>query len=534
MQESLGINITNKMIKYAKVKKDNKLKIETYGVKFYNNNIASVISEIIKETNSKNSMISLNLNGTEFYQFETPNMAQKSNLERAIKAEFDSFCVGKYLNKDQIESRYAYTKSLSNPSKLKVQVAYNNKEEVDDRIQSFEDLKLVSIVPEMIALPNIAYLPKNKNVMIINLEDRATITTIINQQIYSFDILNVGFEKSFNKIINTENDVRKAYEICKNTTIYTMDAQDSEESEYLNYIVADLKNVVANVQEIVNKYDQIDNIYITGFGTVVNNVDLFFQEFFPNSKVEILRPFFLTEAEKVNIKDYIEVNSAIALAVQGLGYGEQSFNFASGATWKNIKQVLTSDVKDLGKNKKSTSVSGLSKYEAAMIRNSILLIIFMIMFGLVSLYLNSNINKKLIEAEDVLKYTKEEIEYVQEDDDKIVDKTKDYLRYTYNLENASDELQTKQSRKNQITTLLNNIVYNIPKDVQLTEIKNVEKASNGKIVEHIIIKAQAIKIEQLAIFKKQLESAGVLENLVSDTGVTNGDYVQVTYEGDLK
>ena len=288
MQESLGINITNKMIKYAKVKKDNKLKIETYGVKFYNNNIASVISEIIKETNSKNSMISLNLNGTEFYQFETPNMAQKSNLERAIKAEFDSFCVGKYLNKDQIESRYAYTKSLSNPSKLKVQVAYNNKEEVDDRIQSFEDLKLVSIVPEMIALPNIAYLPKNKNVMIINLEDRATITTIINQQIYSFDILNVGFEKSFNKIINTENDVRKAYEICKNTTIYTMDAQDSEDSEYLNYIVADLKNVVANVQEIVNKYDQIDNIYITGFGTVVNNVDLFFQEFFPNSKVEIL------------------------------------------------------------------------------------------------------------------------------------------------------------------------------------------------------------------------------------------------------
>ena len=203
MQECLGINITNKMIKYAKVKKDNKLKIETYGVKFYNNNIASVISEIISETNSKNSMISLNLNGTDFYQFETPNMAQKSNLEKVIKAEFESFCVGKYINYDQVESRYAYTKSLSNPSKLKVQVAYNNKEEVDDRIRSFEDFKLSSIVPEIIALPNIAYLPKNKNVMIVNLEDKATITTIINQQIYNFDILNVGFENSFDKIVNT-------------------------------------------------------------------------------------------------------------------------------------------------------------------------------------------------------------------------------------------------------------------------------------------------------------------------------------------
>ena len=255
MQESLGINITNKMIKYAKVKKDTKLKIETYGVKYYTNNIASVISDIITETSSKNSLISLNLNGTEFYQFETPNMAQKSNLEKVIKAEFESFCVGKYINYDQVESRYAYTKSLSNPSKLKVQVAYNNKEEVDDRIRSFEDFKLSSIVPEIIALPNIAYLPKNKNVMIVNLEDKATITTIINQQIYNFDILNVGFEKSFDKIVNTENDVRKAYEICKNTTIYTMDAQEGDENEYLNYIIDDLKNVVANVKEIVERYD---------------------------------------------------------------------------------------------------------------------------------------------------------------------------------------------------------------------------------------------------------------------------------------
>ena len=530
MQECLGINITNKMIKYAKVKKDTKLKIETYGVKYYTNNIASVISDIITETSSKNSLISLNLNGTEFYQFETPNMAQKSNLEKVIKAEFESFCVGKYINHDQVESRYAYTKSLSNPSKLKVQVAYNNKEEVDDRIRSFEDFKLSSIVPEIIALPNIAYLPKNKNVMIVNLEDKATITTIINQQIYNFDILNVGFEKSFDKIVNTENDVRKAYEICKNTTIYTMDAQDGDENEYLNYIIDDLKNVVANVKEIVEKYDVIDNIYITGFGTVVNNVDLFFQEFFPNSKVEILRPFFLTEAEKVNIKDYIEVNSAIALAVQGLGYGEQSFNFVN-ATWKNIKQALKSDSRPA---KKSTSSSSLTKFEAALIRNSILCIIFMIMFSLISVFLNANMARKSAEADDRMKYTKDQINLMQSDDKNVLDKTKDYIRYTNNLENASDDMQTRQSRKNQITSLLNNIVYNIPKDVQLTEIKNVENVKDGKIVEHIIIKAQAVKIEQLGIFKKQLESAGVLENLVSDTGMTNGDYFQVIYEGDLK
>ena len=156
------------------------------------------------------------------------------------------------------------------------------------------------------------------------------------------------------------------------------------------------------------------------------------------------------------------------------------------------------------------------------------------MFSLISVFLNANMARKSAEADDRMKYTKDQINLMQSDDKNVLDKTKDYIRYTNNLENASDDMQTRQSRKNQITSLLNNIVYNIPKDVQLTEIKNVENVKDGKIVEHIIIKAQAVKIEQLGIFKKQLESAGVLENLVSDTGMTNGDYFQVIYEGDLK
>ncbi len=41
-----------------------------------------------------------------------------------------------------------------------------------------------------------------------------------------------------------------------------------------------------------------------------------------------IKTIFLEDSPKINMKDYIEVNSAIALAMQGLGYGVQNINFS--------------------------------------------------------------------------------------------------------------------------------------------------------------------------------------------------------------
>ena len=58
------------------------------------------------------------------------------------------------------------------------------------------------------------------------------------------------------------------------------------------------------------------------------------------------------------MKDYIEVNSAISLALQGLEYGLANMNFNKKNTWKQIKEALFSDItfggkkgKDNGKKK---------------------------------------------------------------------------------------------------------------------------------------------------------------------------------------
>ena len=46
------------------------------------------------------------------------------------------------------------------------------------------------------------------------------------------------------------------------------------------------------------------NIYITGSASIINNIDLYFQENFPDKKCEILTPFFASKSNlKINIKE---------------------------------------------------------------------------------------------------------------------------------------------------------------------------------------------------------------------------------------
>ena len=73
---------------------------------------------------------------------------------------------------------------------------------------------------------------------------------------------------------------------------------------------------------------KISTVYLTGTLSAINNVDLYFQEFLSGIDCKILRPSIVEEKTgQINIKDYIEVNTPISLALQGLGEGIQALNF---------------------------------------------------------------------------------------------------------------------------------------------------------------------------------------------------------------
>lgn len=551
MQECLGISINNKLIRYARVSKDNDIyNVTSYGVKFYDN-IDTAINQILSETDNHTIPVSSEISNEKYYYFNIFSLANRNYAEKAIKTEFESFCTENHLNKNLYDSRYIYTKNVQNQDQSKIIYVYDSENELAERKAAFGNADLETLVPMTTTLPNLMKVEKNRNSMIINLEERTTITTIINQAIYNVDILDEGMEEVLDKISERENSYSKAYEICKNSTIYTMETTEGTgNNEYLQYIVPTLYKIVQEIQKIKERFPKIDNIYLTGMGTVINNIDLYFKEYFKESKVEILKPFFLEDKMNINIKDYIEVNSAIALALQGLGLGIKNLNFMK-RDWKTeLKTLLSSDVnmKDIkmpkfnfklkNKNvnlKSKVDLSGeLDRVERLLLRDCAVVLIVIIMYSVGSSILVKQINAKIKETDDVTLYANSQLSLANSDSSKVNERTKDYQKYKTNLENVSSAIETKRSRKNQITTMLNKIVYNIPKEVQLTEIKNTETTDSEKTVQHIIIHAQSTKYEQLAYFKAKMKNANVLDNITSTEGQKDGEYVKIIIEGDLK
>ena len=204
----------------------------------------------------------------------------------------------------------------------------SNKSSIQRSLQALNEYKISTITPIGTSIANIASIKPKENIIIVNIEENTTITTIINQKIYNVLKLEEGSGEILEKIVSKENSYSKAYEICKNSTIYTMEGKElqDEENEYLNYIVPTLYKIVTKLQDYIkNSTVNFEKIYITGTMSCVNNIDLYFQEFFQIEKCEVLKPYFVTENIKINVKDYIEVNSAIAVAMQGFRIWNQKY-----------------------------------------------------------------------------------------------------------------------------------------------------------------------------------------------------------------
>ena len=157
-------------------------------------------------------------------------------------------------------------------------------------------------------------------------------------------------------------------------------------------------------------------------------------------------------------------------------------------------------------------------------------LVIMIVYGICSSFLGGQIISKTNDAEEIIKDTSTQMSLVEEDDKLVLSKEQDYKDLIANLEDVNSELENKRSRKNQIPTLLNQIVYIIPKSVQLTKITNTNVSDEKQ---HIIITAQSKQYEQLAYFKAKINNNGYLKNVSSTEGTKQGEYVVVIIEGDL-
>ncbi len=546
MASCLGLYVEQNLIKYAKVSKDRDIiKIESFGIKFYDR-LGDAIRQIISDTISFKTPISINLSDETYNYFYMFSLLNKNDLKKAIATEFESMCADKNINKNAFETRYALANSVDDKEKIKVIHVSVNKNSINTLEQQLGEYTASTISPIGTSIANVASLKEKENIVIINMEEKTTVTTIVDQKIYSVETIEEGSKNVLDSINIKENSYSKAYEICKNSTIYTMEGKElqDEENEYLDDIMPTLYKIANKVKEtLANKTIKIDKIYITGTLSVVNNVDLYFQEFFSTEKCEVMKPYFLKDNIKINMKDFIEVNSAIALAMQGLGYGLKDMNFKK-RNWKDELNITfsKSNSGDSQKGKsgitdKNIDLSGLFRFnlnekldniERWMLRIAGGIFALTIIYSAFSMFLNYSIQSKNEEVADVRQHTQAQINAVNSDIDKVNQKTNQYEQLSDNLKNISEEAAENSRNKKSIPNLLSQIMFSIPQGVQVTSIEN----TNSR---HIVINAQSEKYEQLGIFKAILKTQGILapDTVVSSSGTKSDNLVQIVIEGDL-
>jgi len=542
MASCLGLYIEDNIIKYAKVSKDNDVvKIDSFGIKFYDR-LNEAIEQVIEETYSYKTPISINTPNENYNYFYIFNLLNKKDMHSYINTEFESICFEKELNADTFETRYVLVDDLEDREKVKAIHISANRGELAKRAELLSKYKLACVSPIALDISNLLEINKSENLenmAIVNIEGTTTVTSIIEQKIYEINTIDAGITDILARINSKENSYAKAYEICKNSTIYTSQGKELqyEENAYLDDIMPTLYNIVGRVKKILNdSLNKIDKIYITGMASVINNIDIYFQEYLEDVKCEILRPYFIRSiGSEINIKDYIEVNSAIALALQGIGEGLRGINFKKENVGDKLPDWMTMEIG--GKGKKpgkavsfgdgfSFSLKGeFTQSEKSLIKGTVGILLLIVIYAILSSVLFGEMQKKIDEVSVQDRKVVEQETAMNTDKTHVDEKASEYVELVKSIEEKT-QIDTESKRlKFSVPTLLNKIMYAIPTNVQLTSITNTGTK--------ITITAQSDRLEQLGIFVAKLRVDAILNNVVSDTSKRQNDIVVVTIEGEL-
>lgn len=530
MPSCLGIHIENDVIKYAKVRKEKDLiKVEAFNVVFYDD-LKATIKRIITETNSHKVPISVNL-GTETYNyFEISSLMSIADMKKAAALDFDYLCEERNIKKDTLETRFLFAPSIESSEKMQAIAISGNQADIAQKKISFENAKISSLHPLTTSITNIVNPSEKANIAILNIEETTKLTIMSDGKIVAIELIEEGMKNILNKINMTENSKQKSYEVCKNTTLYSQEAEgDSQEgNEYLDSIMPTLYTIITKAKEKIEYTGiNISKIYISGMATAINNIDLYFQEYFEKAKCEILRPYFANVSSiKTSIKEYIEVNSAIALALDGIGFGYRELNFIGSG--KSTGKVIKSSGEKSAFAGKSAFSGTLSAIEKLSIRVSMAVGLALILYVMASHSISNQINDKYREIEVSLAKIDTEISKVNSDIEKVEAGTKKYESEIEALNSLESKIsQERIIKKSKIPNLLSNLAALTPTRVQLITIQN-EKNST-----HIVIEAQSDDYDQLGYLKAAIATGGYLQNVKSTSGTKTEGIITTIIEGDL-
>ena len=572
MPSCLGIYTDKNMIKYAKVTSvtdkvaGQTITLDSYGVKFYDN-IQATMDEIAEEVGMDQTTVALALSAEDYYLSQVFSNLKRKDMMDFIMSEYTEKKGENALHSSVLEMRTKVAENSGSLDKKLVMCVATSKGELANIRNNFIDYKISSISPLSVSIKNL--FPNqaiDEEAIVINIEDKTSITVFHRSEIQFLDSIQLGAQEIITKLAERYNSTAKAYEACKKVSAYISDAydMDDESRDILDVVIPVLYDIRQQVDAIITPYlKDAKKIYITGTGAIINNIDLYFSEVFLDTECEIVKPFFVYR-EEPNIKEIMEVNSAIALALDGCGMSDPDLDFnavakkaAGVVTAKKKIEELHLKEKFLDYKKKTVKfMKGLNapvkkkkrnvafdegllqgnaevsdstneeeeenvKYgriDAGLVKLASFSASFLLTYCIAATIISnqlvtktSDVNKEIAKANSTISLAKGDAQYLKG----VAD---DYVEVTNKLSSVLVKInQNAQAQGNNfdIPNFLSELMFIMPSSVKVTSI-DVDETGNVKM------DAESGQYAQLGYFVSKLKLAKVLDDVdmevVSDSG----------------
>lgn len=582
MSNCLGIYVENNLIKYAKLntnKNGGSIRLTSHGVKFSENTRAT-IEAIIRETNSENDNIATNISNEKYEDIPVFNKLGKKDTKGIVESEFANICDSKGLTTSVLEMKYKIAKSTGDPDTSNALCVYTSKAELTNILQNFTGFKLNSTSPLGTSIVNIL---QNRGIgneiAIINIEESTVVTIISNGEIIDVESIPVGMKDVLPKLSEKYNSYAKAYESCKGVSAYIEDVYSLEEAdrETLDSLIPMLYELRAKIVDYLSsKHYSLNKIYLTGTGTIINNIDLYFNESLNGIDCQILVPYFLPK-DSNNINDIVETNTAISLAFNGLGYSDKEVDFNSSLSGsimqgtgfarmkeKTLNFLAANDFlgrkakKERGGKKKKIDIEFndevvesqntsdeqpmvtfgeengnsevnnekepfFTKGEASVLRSAGAVTLAICLYSGIACYTNKTITDKIDATKKNEASVNSWIKLAENDRAAINKEAQSYVTMRTNLEELLNKVVNRKVTY-AIPNYMSKLMFTIPENVKVTSITVLD----GKVS----MEAESGQYSQLGYFVSRLKLDGILNNVDMSVESMSGN-IKIKISGEM-
>ena len=247
-------------------------------------------------------------------------MLKKKDYDKAVEVAYEEIIEKQKMRPELLEYGYILSKNPADSEKLHVLLGIQEKVAMETRANLFgQNVMLYSQMPIGISISNVYGSPLPA--LIVNIEEETYITEVYDSEPVKVTRIPTGTRNIINTINSEENSISKSYEVLRNMVLPTddMDQISFEGNEYAPIIVSEIMKIVSEIKSVMKKRPGIyKKIYISGTGATISNLETFIEKLIDDVECDILRPAGIEGQKKVAVKEYVDVNSAIALACEAL------------------------------------------------------------------------------------------------------------------------------------------------------------------------------------------------------------------------